>query len=171
MLQRHRTVLCVHHVHLLVVDLRDPAGEVARVGNSGREKHEANGVGQENNRLLPHHAALLVAHVVDLIVDHPRHLTQNITALVQHRTQNLRRHHQNRSVRIDRHVARHQTHVRKLLLQVAVLLVTQSLDGRCVHDALVVAKTHGDGILGDGCLSSRCVRRHQHRFLAFQTID
>ena len=129
------------------------------------------GVGEKNDGLLPHHAALLVAHVVNLIVDHPGYFAENVAAAVQHASQNLRRHHQHRRVGVDRDISSHEAHVGELLLQIAVLLVAQRLDGGGVNDALVVAETHGDGVFGDGRLAGRCVGRDEHGLLALQAVD
>lgn len=69
--------------------MADPLGELARVRDGGREEDEVDVVGQQDDRLLPDDAALLVAHVVDLVEDDPGHLAHHLRAAVQHRAQNL----------------------------------------------------------------------------------
>jgi hypothetical protein len=72
-------------------------------------------------------------------------------------------HDEARGVGVDGHVSSHQAHVPELLLQVAVLLVTQRLDGGRVDHALAVLQRLGDRVLGNGGLAGRGVRGHQHR--------
>jgi len=42
----------------LVVQVADPLGKLARVGDGGRQKHVVNVVWQQDDRLLPYHTTL-----------------------------------------------------------------------------------------------------------------
>ena len=50
----------VHHMAGLLVQGRDPGGELAGVGEGRRQEHHAGLARQEDDRLLPHDAALAV---------------------------------------------------------------------------------------------------------------
>ena len=50
----------------------DPLRKLHGVGDGGRQEGKAHRLGHEHNALLPHHTALLVPQVVDLIIDHKR---------------------------------------------------------------------------------------------------
>ena len=58
-----------------------------------------------------------------------------------------------------------------LVNQIAVFLVAEGFDGRCVDDSLVVAETHGDRVFGDRGFTGRCVGGDEDGFLSLQTID
>mmetsp|Transcript_99450 Transcript_99450/g.221923 ORF Transcript_99450/g.221923 Transcript_99450/m.221923 type:complete len:239 (-) Transcript_99450:36-752(-) len=72
---------------------------------------------------------------------------------------------------VDRDVARHEPHILELVLQVAVLLIAQSLDRRGVDNPLLVPKCHGDGIFSDHCLSSRGVGSDEDGLVLLQATD
>lgn len=67
--------VCVHHMARLLVQVAHPASKLAGIGQRGRQEHHANAFGQEDDGLLPHHASLPVLHVMDLVKDHPCHLS------------------------------------------------------------------------------------------------
>ena len=115
-LERRRPEVGVDDVAGLVVRLSDPLCKFERVGDRRREEDVVDRVGQEDDRFLPDDAALcrpttqegsrasaraatdggherrrtLVAHVMDLVVDDPRDLANNLAAAVEHASQNLR---------------------------------------------------------------------------------
>eukprot|EP00955_Chlamydomonas_euryale_P019044 202807-Chlamydomonas_euryale.AAC.1 len=57
-LQRRRTVVGVHDVARLLVQVRHPRGKLGRVGERGRQEHHFSLVRQKDDGLLPHNAAL-----------------------------------------------------------------------------------------------------------------
>jgi len=152
-LQRRRAEIGVHDVARLRVDIRNPLGKLHRIRDRGREEHIVHLARQKNDRLFPHDAALLVAHVVDLVKDDPRDFAHNLRAAVQHGAQNLGRHHQARRTGIDRHVTRHQADIVELGGKLTVLLVRQGLDGRRVHDSLAIAQRLRNRVLGHNRLT------------------
>jgi len=170
-LQRRRPVLGVHDVARLAVQRGYPLGELERVGDGGREEDVAHLVRQQDHHLLPHDAALLVAHVVHLVEDDPLHLAHHLAPAVEHRAQDLRRHHEAARVHVDGHVAREQAHVAELLLELAVLLVGQRLDRRRVDHALLLAQAGRDRILGAHGLARRGVRRDEHGLVPLDARD
>ena len=111
----------------LVMQMSDPFGKLTRVRDGGRQEDVVHVVGQQNDRLLPHHAPLLVPHVVDLVKDDPAHLAHDLAAPVQHGPENLGGHDETRRARVDCDVARHQANIRKFLVKLSVFLVAQSL--------------------------------------------
>jgi hypothetical protein len=106
----------------------NPFGKLSRVGNCRGQKHIVHVVRQQDDRLLPHHAALLVPHVVDLVEDNPAHLPHDLAPAVQHRPQDLRRHDEAGGGGIDRHVAGHEANVGELLEELSIFLVAERLD-------------------------------------------
>ena len=56
----------------------DPLGKLSRVGYSGGQEDVVHVVRQQDDGLLPHHAPLLVSHVMDLVEYHPANLNINI---------------------------------------------------------------------------------------------
>ena len=119
-----------------MVEMGDPLRELPRVGDRGGQEDVVHVVREQDDRLLPHHAALLVPHVVDLVEDDPADLAHDLAAAVQHRPEDLRGHDEAGGGGVDGHVPRHQTHVRKLLVKFPVLLVTERLDGSRVDNTL-----------------------------------
>ena len=61
----------------LLVKMRNPLGELSRVGDRGREEDVVNVVRQQNDRLLPDDSSFLVPHVVDLVEDDPTNLASD----------------------------------------------------------------------------------------------
>ncbi len=59
--------------------VRDPLGKLACVWNGGRQEGESRCARRQHNALLPHHAALHVAQVVDLVVHYQRRLPASPT--------------------------------------------------------------------------------------------
>lgn len=108
---------------------------------------------EEDHAFLPDNAALLVAHVVDLVEDDPLDFAHDLAAAVEHVPQDFRRHDQARCARVDRHVTGHQTNVAELLVELSVLLVRQRLDRRRVYDTLAVSERHSNSVLGNNGLS------------------
>jgi hypothetical protein len=56
------------------VSSRNPLGKLARIGDGGRQEGKAGALRGQDDALLPHHTALLVPQVVDLIVHNQRRL-------------------------------------------------------------------------------------------------
>ena len=73
------------------------------------------------------HMHMPQAHAAHLVEDDPLDLAHDLRAAVEHRAENLGGHHEARGVDVDGHVARHQPHVAKLLLELAVLLIRERL--------------------------------------------
>mmetsp|Transcript_50732 Transcript_50732/g.82345 ORF Transcript_50732/g.82345 Transcript_50732/m.82345 type:complete len:260 (+) Transcript_50732:216-995(+) len=169
MLERNRSLVGVDDVTWLMLDPANPLCKLPRIGNCGREEHQAHGVWQQNHHLLPDDAPVTVLHVVHLVKDHPCHLPRHIRAPVQHGPQDFCGHDHAGRMWVDGHITCHQAYILELVLKVPVLLVTQGLNGRGVDDPLLVSKSHGDGILCDHRLSGRGVRSHHDRLPALQT--
>jgi hypothetical protein len=62
----HSPVVGVDDVARLVMSLGHPTNKLFGIGNGGGQKHESDFVRQQDDALLPHHAALLVTHVMNL---------------------------------------------------------------------------------------------------------
>lgn len=105
----------------------DPLSELSGVWDGGWEKNIVDIVRQQDDRLLPDDAALLVPHVVDLVEDDPTDLARNFGASIQHRSQDLRRHDQARRRRVDRHIAGDQAHVGKLFVKFSILQIIKRI--------------------------------------------
>ena len=63
---------------LLVVELGDPASELGGVGDGGRQEDVVDLLGEQDERLLPDDAPLLVPQVVDLVKHNPLHLAHHL---------------------------------------------------------------------------------------------
>mmetsp|Transcript_8957 Transcript_8957/g.23121 ORF Transcript_8957/g.23121 Transcript_8957/m.23121 type:complete len:409 (-) Transcript_8957:529-1755(-) len=158
-LERDWSLLRVDDVAGLVLYSADPLRELARVRDRGGEEDQAHRVRQQDNGLLPDDTAVTISHVVHLVKHYPSHLTANLRSAVEHGPQDLGGHDHARGVWVDRHISRHQADVLELVLQVAVLLITQGLDGRRVDDSLFVPQCHGDCVFRNHGLTCRRVRR------------
>mmetsp|Transcript_106651 Transcript_106651/g.306834 ORF Transcript_106651/g.306834 Transcript_106651/m.306834 type:complete len:360 (-) Transcript_106651:293-1372(-) len=168
-LKRHWPLLGVDHVAWLVLNPADPLRELPGVRDRGGQEDQPDGVGQQDNGLLPDHPSVSVSHVVDLIEDHPSHLPADVRTPVQHGPQDLGGHDHARRVRVDRDVAGHQPDILELVLQVPVLLVAQRLDRGGIDNPLLVPQSHGDGILRDHGLAGRRMRRHKNGLAVLET--
>ena len=157
-LQGRRAEIRVHQVARMLVKLHNPLRELLRVGNGCREERVAHPAREQRDGLLPHHASVRVAHVVNLVEDDPSHLAHHLSALVEHRAEHLGGHHQARGVLVYDGVAGHEADVLELLVQLAEFLIGERLERRGVHDALTVAERHGDGVLRDHRLTRGGVR-------------
>lgn len=77
---------------------------------------------------------MCIIHVMDLIKDHPLQINESLRSPIEHGPQDLRGHDQTRGLRRYLDIARDQTNVVKSRLELAELLIGQSLDRRCVND-------------------------------------
>lgn len=170
-LQRHGAEVGVDHVAGLALDPADPLGEVARVGDGGREEDVADARRAEDHGLFPDDASLAVAHVVHLVEDDPGDLFGDLGAAVEHAAEDLGGHHETGRVLVLRDVAGDQADVFEDLAELSVLLVAQGLDRRGVDHALLVAESRRDGVLGDCGLACRGVRSHEDAFAVVDAVD
>lgn len=145
-LQRHRAELGEHDVAQLVVQERDPLGELSRVRDRGAQERAADLVGQQHDRLLPDDPALSVAHVVDLVEDHPADLAHDRAAPVQHRLEDLRGHDQHARVRRQGHVTGQQADFGEFLGEFPIFLIAERFDWRRVYDSLFVSERFRYGV-------------------------
>ena len=72
----------VDHVAGLLAQVGHPGGKLDGVGQRSRQEHHLGLLRQEDDGLLPDHAALPVLHVVHLVKDDPGHLPLQLGAPV-----------------------------------------------------------------------------------------
>ena len=65
---------CIDDMARLMMQVGDPLGKLSGVGDSGGQKDVVHVVRQQDDGLLPHHASLLVSHVMDLVKYYPSNL-------------------------------------------------------------------------------------------------
>lgn len=161
MLQRRRSEVSVDDRARLSLDLDDPLAELTRIWDRRRQEDVFDSVREHDDGLFPDDTALFVPHVVHLIEDYPGHFTGHFATVVEHTPEDLCGHDEAGGSLIDGDIARHQADVLELLLQLSILLIAESFDWRGVNNALLCLETLGDGVLGDGCLTSGGVGRHK----------
>ena len=137
MLERRWSEVCVDHRAWLVLDLNNPLAKLSSIRDCRRQEHILDSTGQHDNGLLPDHASLFVAHVVDLVEDDPSHFSGDLAAVVKHASEDLSGHDKARCTFIDGNITCHEADIFKLFLKLTILLVAKSLDRRCVNDALL----------------------------------
>ena len=81
--------------------MRNPLGELSRVGDRGREEDVVNVVRQQNDRLLPDDSSFLVPHVVDLVEDDPTNLASDFWSAIKHGSQDFGSHNLTGKVKFD----------------------------------------------------------------------
>eukprot|EP00982_Pelagococcus_subviridis_P016004 31443-Pelagococcus_subviridis.AAC.5 len=162
MLQRRRSKVRVHQVTRVRVRLHDPLRELPRVRDRRGQERVSHRGRQHRDGFFPDDSSLWIAHVMNLVEDHPPHLAHDLAALVQHRPQNLGRHHEARRVRVDRRVPGHQPHVRELVAEFSKFLIRQRLERGRVHDPLAIPQRHRDRVLRDDGLPRGRVRGDHH---------
>jgi hypothetical protein len=64
-------------------------------------------MGQQNDTFFPHHSSLLIAHVMDFIIDDPGHFSHDFRSAIKHTSQNLGGHDQTSRGWVDGDVSRH----------------------------------------------------------------
>ena len=62
--------------------MTDPLRKLSRVRYGGWQEHIVDIVRKKNYRLFPHHASLLVSHVVDLVKYNPAHFSHDLWTTV-----------------------------------------------------------------------------------------
>mmetsp|Transcript_8366 Transcript_8366/g.30590 ORF Transcript_8366/g.30590 Transcript_8366/m.30590 type:complete len:308 (-) Transcript_8366:92-1015(-) len=171
MLQRRRSKVRVHQVTRVRVRLHDPLRELPRVRDRRGQERVSHRGRQHRDGFFPDDSSLWIAHVMNLVEDHPPHLAHDLAALVQHRPQNLGRHHEARRVRVDRRVPGHQPHVRELVAEFSKFLIRQRLERGRVHDPLAIPQRHRDRVLRDDGLPRGRVRGDHHALVSLEDRD
>ncbi len=128
----------------------DPVGQLGRVGDRGRQAHEAHRRRKVDDDLLPHRAAVGVLEVVDLVEHDPLEALQGRGAAVDHVAEHLGGHHHHLGVAVDRRVARQQPDPVGAVEahEVVVLLVRERLDGGRVEGPATRGERHRHRMLG-----------------------
>lgn len=85
MLQWSRSIVRRDHMARLIVQVRHPLSELSCIGDCGREKYIMYIIWQQYKRLLPHHASLLIAHVMNFVEDYPTNLAHHLYNLYTHK--------------------------------------------------------------------------------------
>ena len=93
MAERRRACAGLYDVHRLAAQVREPLGDLQRVGHRRREQHDTYRRRQQQQSLLNDPSTISAAEHVRLVEDDPAHLAHNARAPVQHQPQDLRRHH------------------------------------------------------------------------------
>ena len=175
-LQRDRPMVA-HDQRGRAVDLLNPVGELAGIGDGGRQGDQLHRRRTVNDRFLPDRAPLGVIHVVTLIQDDGFHVGQGIVLLiclgVQHVAEDLRGHDHDRGLTVDAEVTGHQpdTILTELLTEIAQFLVGEGLERRCVKHLLAMGQGPDDGVLTDQGFSRPCGGTHDHGVTLVQGID
>ena len=92
---------------------RHPVGQLVGVRHGGRQAHQPHPVGQVDDHLLPHRAAVGVLQEVDLVEDDHAEVAQRPGAAVDHVAQHLGGHDHDRGVAVDGVVAGEQADLRR----------------------------------------------------------
>lgn len=151
MLQGHRPLLSLDDMTGLALEPDDPLGEFVSVGDSGAEHDDVGLLRQQDERLLPDHAAFLVAHLVDLVEHDVFGFVDDTRAAEEHVALDLRGHDEAERVGVDGDVAGHEP---DLLFaedepELAQFLVRQRLDRRGLNHSLVVLQRERNAVYGD----------------------
>mmetsp|Transcript_150019 Transcript_150019/g.482134 ORF Transcript_150019/g.482134 Transcript_150019/m.482134 type:complete len:328 (+) Transcript_150019:2680-3663(+) len=174
MSKRSWPVAGVNGVHWPPLRAPDPSGELLVVRDGGRQHHHGHLGRQQDDDLLPHHAAICVVDVVDLVEDHPLHAVEALVAPIEHGSQDLRGHDDDTGVRVHRHISRDDAdsaHALETLTELAELLVGQGLDRRGINGAHALAQGVCDRVLRDNGLARRRVRADQNMLGALDTSN
>mmetsp|Transcript_14564 Transcript_14564/g.35518 ORF Transcript_14564/g.35518 Transcript_14564/m.35518 type:complete len:278 (+) Transcript_14564:2129-2962(+) len=166
----HRPILCRDDVARLFLNVRDPIGELVRIGECCAEKHEPDFSREHNDRLLPHHPSGFVSHVVHFIKHYVFRLPQHFASSVKHIAQDFGREDDDGRVWRDAHVSSQQPDVPELLFELLVLLVRQGFDWRRVQRPAVLSLGHRDGILCDGGLACARVSSNEDVVAALEAL-
>ena len=87
------------------------------------------------------------------IKDDPLNVTNQVRALVQHGAQDLRGHDKTGRLRIDLDIARQKADVFESDFEIAVLLIRERFDRRCVNSTRHVFRGQRDSILRNNRLA------------------
>ena len=74
--------------------LADPLGKLCGIRHGIREKNHFDSRGKENYVFLPHNPPQSVLHVVNLVIDDPGRLFQNLGTLIEHPSKNIHGHNE-----------------------------------------------------------------------------
>ena len=167
------TVLGGNEMDRALFEFAEPGGEYLRRVHSGRKKNELYGGVQEDHRLLPDGAPVLVVDIVTFIEHDGVEAIQRKgrsdaerlcgrAALVQEIPQDLGGHDDHVGVRLELDVTCHDAHaIREDLLEVVELLVAEGLDRGRIEYAPALFKTVGDLVFADEGLAGACLGSHE----------
>ena len=152
---------------------RDPLGQLRHVAHRRRQAHEADGLRQVDDHLLPNRAPVRVLEEVHLVEHDESEVVQRPRPPVDHVAEDLGRHHDDRGVAIDRVVAGEQPDGVLAVDggQIAVLLVRQRLDRRGVERSMAGGPSHGDAVFGDHGLTAPGRRRNDDVVTAIERVE
>ncbi len=171
--ERHRPVLFDDDLGV-AADGDEPLGELLRIAHRRTQGHEGDRVREVDDHLFPDGASEAVGEIVHLVHHDVAETAQRVRAAVEHVAQHLGGHDDDGRLAIDRVIPGEQADVVLAVArdEVAVLLVAQRLDRRCVealapqpqrqedrelpHDRLAGAGRRGDE---DALAALQCVAR------------
>ena len=131
-----------------------------------------------NDRFLPHGAALGVVHVMTLIEDDRLDpfewvVVGMVDLRVEHVAEDLGGHHHHLGLAVEAEIAREQAYPfgAELLAEITQLLVTESLERRCVEHLAPVGQGAVDGVFAHQRLATAGGGAHHHRVALVERVD
>ncbi len=171
--ERDRPMRLLNHSKRCVSNRPHPSGQLTDIGHRGAKTHEAYARRGEDDALLPHGTALRIVQIVYLVKYHIINIVQPPRIFKYQVTEYFRSHYKELRVLVDSHIPRLNAHglVAEAPTEVAVFLVRQRLDGRCVHGALTLLNGLLDRILGDKRLPTTGRGGDYQRFTVVNGLD